>query len=378
MSSDARPRLLIVNTGSSSVKLTVRAGDRTLHALKVAPDDDIDLATFVAPYRPIDAVIHRVVHAGDVRRHTHITHDVQQAIENASSLAPLHNPMALRYIARSRVAFGSSMPQLAAVDTAFFAKMPAHAAHYALPPDIGAAPRYGFHGLAHAFMARRVAELDARAPHRIVTLQLGAGCSATAVRDGCALDTSMGFSPSEGLVMARRSGDVDPGLLIHLVRTRGYTADDLDRVVNARGGLLGLCGDDDMAKVVQRAEANDARAALALDLYCYRVRKVIGAFAGVLGGLDALVFGGGVGENAPEVRRRIVGQLGWLGVELDPARNAGRPTDEAITTSVSWVTAWVLAVDEAAEMTVIAGELLRESVRDSLHHGVEHAAWSPK
>jgi acetate kinase len=359
MTRDRPERFLLVNTGSSSVKLTVWGDGRVLQARKVGRDDPIDLAAFSAPYGAASAVVHRVVHAGEVQRHCVITPAIEAAIRAASPLAPLHNPIALQYIAAARRSFGAGVPQLAALDTAFFADLPEHAASYALPSEIGPVRRYGFHGLAHAFMARRCLELDRRGPRRLVTLQLGAGCSATAILDGRAVDTSMGFSPSEGLMMATRAGDVDPGLLIHLVRTRAFGADDLDRVVNARGGLLGVCGHDAIPDVVRLAAAGDRRAGLALELYCYRVRKVIGAYAAVLGGLDAVVLGGGVGENDVEVRRRTLTPLAWLGLDLDRVRNEARPADQTITGPDSRVAAWVVRLDEAAEMARIAGALLR-------------------
>lgn len=358
MTGPPQRRLLLINTGSSSVKLTVWGDGRASRAQRFSRDAAIDLADFVAPHGPIHAVVHRVVHAGDMQRHALITPDVEDAVRAASPLAPLHNPMALRYLAAARDAFGAAVPQLAALDTAFFADLPACAATYAIAPELGAVRRYGFHGLAHSFLSRRAVELDRAAPRRLVTLQLGAGCSATAIRDGHALDTSMGFSPSEGLVMASRSGDVDPGLLIYLVRAHGYSADDLDRVVNQRGGLLGLCGHGEMTEVLALAAGGDGRAALALDLYCYRARKIIGAYAAVLGGLDAIVFGGGVGENAAEVRDRILEPLGWLGLDLDRSRNAAHPVDQAITRADSRASAWVVQLDEAAEMARIATTLL--------------------
>ena len=351
-------RFLLVNTGSSSVKLTVWGDARALREQRFSRDAAVDLADFVAPHGPVHAVVHRVVHAGDMQRHALITPDVEDAVRAASPLAPLHNPMALRFIASARAAFGAGIPQLAALDTAFFSELPDCAATYAVAPEVGPARRYGFHGLAHSFMSRRALELDPARPRRLVTLQLGAGCSAAAIRDGRALDTSMGFSPSEGLMMASRSGDVDPGLLIYLVRTRGFSADDLDRVINAQGGLLGMCGHGDMQEVLRLASGGDDRAALALELYCYRVRKIIGAYAAVLGGLDAIVFGGGVGENAAEVRERILEHLGWLGLELDRALNAATPVDRAITGPSGRISAWVVRLDEAAEMARIAATLL--------------------
>jgi acetate kinase len=359
MTNADRKRLLLVNTGSSSVKLTVWGDGRALRSERFGRDAVVDLAEFGSSHGAVEAVTHRVVHAGDLQRHALITPAVEDAVRDASPLAPLHNPMALRYIAAARAAFGAGIPQIAALDTAFFSELPAHAAVYALAPEVGPVRRYGFHGLAHSFMSRRALELDPRKPRRLVTLQLGAGCSAAAILDGRALDTSMGFSPSEGLMMASRSGDVDPGLLVYLLRTRGYSADDLDRAINERGGLLGVCGHGDMREVLRLAASGDGRAALALELYCHRARKIIGAYAAVLGGLDAVVFGGGVGENATEVRERILAPLGWLGLELDGTRNAAGPADRAITAPSSPCAAWVVRLDEAAEMARFSAALLK-------------------
>ena len=163
------------------------------------------------------------------------------------------------------------------------------------------------------------------------------------------------------LMMATRSGDVDPGLLVHLLRTRGYSADELDRLINQRGGLLGVCGHSGMPEVLRLAAAGDERATLALELYCHRARKAIGAYAAVLGGLDAIAFGGGVGENAVEVRRRILEPLAWMGLDLDGTRNAASPVDQAITSKTSRASAWIVHVDEASEMAQVASALLRSA-----------------
>jgi acetate kinase len=352
------PSLLLINAGSSSVKLTLRQGGRTVESRRHSREEPVDLAA-LAPARAIDAVVHRVVHAGDVRKHGLLTPAVEDAIREATPLAPLHNPAALHYIDEARRAFGPNVHHVAALDTAFFADLPQRASIYALPPEAGPVRRYGFHGLAHAFMSRRCMELDFRRPRRLVTLQLGAGCSGAAVLDGHPIDTSMGFSPAEGLMMATRSGDLDPGLIIHWVRTRGYGADALARMIEARGGLLGVCGEAGMPDVLRRVAAGDQRAALALDLYCYRVCKLVGAYAAALGGIDAVVFAGGVGENAPEVRRRILEPLGWLGFELDGVRNAANDADDRITRADGDRAAWVVRLDEAAEMARIADALLR-------------------
>jgi acetate kinase len=364
---------LLINTGSSSVKVTAWSGEQAVRAHTFDLNDTVDLRGFAAGHGPLEAITHRVVHAGELRRHAPLTVDTEWCIRDAIPLAPLHNPLALRFIAAARAAFGKSVPQLAAVDTAFFATLPRAAATYALPAEVGPLRRYGFHGLAHSFMVRRAAELGVRRPRRLVTLQLGAGCSAAAVLDGAAADTSMGFSPLEGLMMATRAGDVDPGVLLYLLRARGYTGAELSTLLNERAGLVGVCGRADMADVVRAAGAGDAPAELALELYCRRIQKTIGAYAAVLGGIDAVIFGGGVGEHAPEVRRRVLEPLGWLGVELDGERNNDATGDERITTEASRVVAWVAHVDEAREMAGITADLMKE-----MYHGrIEHRPAAP-
>jgi acetate kinase len=367
----SRRRFLLVNTGSSSVKLTMWLNGVAVRSERLGRDDDVDLAAFVAPYGSIDAVVHRVVHAGDVQRHVVLTPALEHAIHDATPLAPLHNPQALRFIARARSVFGPEVPQLAAVDTAFFIDLPAESARYALSPEAGNFRRYGFHGLAHSYMNRRCFALDHVGPRRIISLQLGAGCSAAAAFDGVAIESSMGFSPSEGLMMATRAGDVDPGLLIHLVR-RGASADDLDRLINREGGLVGVCGDDDMRTVLARADAGDPRASLALAMYCHRIRKIVGAFSVALGGVEAIVFGGGVGENSPEIRSRVIDPLRWLGIDLDHAHNRRINEHDAIITSGDTrASVWVVHVDEAAEMARIGEALLSEA-------SVDHLSWAAR
>ncbi len=358
---------LLVNTGSSSVKLTLFHQGRARRHQSSPPDASLDLRAF-AGEEPLRAVAHRFVHGGELRRHCIVDRRSEERLRAASVLAPLHNPPALRGLAAARRAF-PGVPQLAILDTAFFAELPAVAQSYAIAPELGIR-RYGFHGLAHASMARQCAGLERR-PRRLVTLQLGAGCSAAALHDGRPIDTSMGFSPAEGLVMATRAGDVDPGALVHLVRERGYSAAQLDELVNERSGLLGLCGQSSMSAVVEAAERGDARAALALDLYGYRIQKTIGAYAAALGGLDAIAFGGGVGESVAAVHAAVLKPLRWLGLELrEPAAPDERrpPRGDAevrtLTSDTSPVAAYVVHVDEAAEMAHAAEVLLTGLARD--------------
>jgi acetate kinase len=248
--------------------------------------------------------------------------------------------------------FGVETAQVAVFDTAFYATLPKVAATYALPRALAAKhgiKRYGFHGIAHQAMWRRWVELRPRARQGgcAISLQLGAGCSITAIRDGRAADTSMGFSPLEGLVMATRPGDVDPGALTFLARAEGLSLDRLERLLNEEAGLLGMSGTSGDMRTLLEADDEDAR--LAVDVYCYRTRKYIGAYLAALGGAEAILFGGGVGEHAPLVRAKILAGLGWLGIVLDPdANRAAVGTEMCISHRSSKVELWVIPVDEAA------------------------------
>jgi acetate kinase len=275
---------------------------------------------------------------------------VTAEIERLGALAPLHNPVALRWIAACEDVLGRSVPQVAAFDTAFHAGMPQVASTYALPRtlcDTHGLRRYGFHGLAHEAMWRRWRALRPALKDggRAISLQLGGGCSITAVRRGQAIDTSMGFTPLEGLVMSTRAGDVDSGLLTFLQRAEALTPNALERLVTHDSGLLGLAGDGDMRALLAR---NDAEARLAVDIYCYRASKYIGAYLAVLGGVDAILFGGGVGEHAVPIRTKILRDLEWLGIALDEAANRNAVGVEArISRGDCPVEVWVIAVDEA-------------------------------
>ncbi|MEZ5115865.1 MAG: acetate kinase [Candidatus Nanopelagicales bacterium] len=283
-------------------------------------------------YEPV-AVGHRVVHGGDrFAAPALITPEVVAAIEACVPLAPLHNPANLLGI-RAVLADRPGLPQVAVFDTAFHQSLAPAAYTYAV--DRGTAEqhrirRYGFHGTSHAYVSRAAAEY-LRDEHgvpvessRIVTLHLGNGASACAVLGGSSVDTSMGLTPLEGLVMGTRSGDLDPAVIPYLVRSAGLDVESVDALLNKRSGLLGLCGNNDMRTVLDRVAAGDAAATLALDVYVHRIRHYVGAYLAVLGGLDALVFTGGVGENAAPVRERVC--AGWddLGIGIDPQANAGR------------------------------------------------------
>jgi acetate kinase len=336
-------RVLVVNAGSSTLKLRLLgADDRTEAAHDVDPwtgDADASvLEPFAAALEQADAVGHRVVHGGpELHQATELDEEVVARIEALTPLAPLHQPRALAAIA----AVGSALPDRPAVacfDTAFHASLPPAAATYALPGDWIARwslRRYGFHGLSHAYAARRAPEIvgwDGPEPARMVTCHLGAGASLCAVRGGRSVDTTMGFTPLEGLVMATRSGSVDPGLVLWLLTEGGLAAEELTEALERSSGLAGLSGTSgDMRHIRERVDAGDAAARRALDVYVHRLRREIGAMIASLGGLDLLVFTGGVGEHAPAVRAAAAEGLGYLGVELDAGTNSATTADGEIT-----------------------------------------------
>jgi acetate kinase len=314
-------RVLVVNAGSSSLKLRLVGGDDEVLARQdLGPEDAPGDALRELGARA-DAVGHRVVHGGPrLTAPARIDERVLAELHGAARLAPLHAPPALAAIAAAARAL-PRLPAVACLDTAFHATLPPAAATYALPAAWRAAHglrRVGFHGLSHAWVARTV-----RAP-RVVSCHLGAGASLCAIRDGRSVDTTMGFTPLEGLVMATRSGSVDPGLVLWLLGEGGLGRDEVEEGLERRSGLLGLAGEADMRALLDRA---DEAAALALDVYVHRLRAGIAAMAAALGGLDALVFTGGVGERAAAVRARAAEGLGFLGVAIDAGANARAEPD---------------------------------------------------
>lgn len=302
----------------------------------------------------IDAIGHRIVHGGARDEPTRLDADVVAELRAAGSLAPLHNDRALATVNALQDEIGATVPAVAVFDTAFHRDLPLHAAEYALPADVAARHRirrHGFHGLAHRSMCERWSSLSGTelSHSRIVTFQLGNGCSAAAVQDGRVIDTSMGFTPLEGLMMGTRCGDLDPSVPAYLARAAHLDADEVERVLNEQSGLLGIAGTSDMQVLLENLAGGDGRAELALAMFCHRARKYLGAYLTVLGGADAVVFGGGIGEHAPEVRRRICEGTGWLGLELDPAANRDAiGGDRRISTEHSPSGIWVIAVDEAS------------------------------
>jgi acetate kinase len=304
----------------------------------------------------IGAVGHRVVHGGErFSRSALIDDEVLRGIEATIELAPLHNPHNLSGIRAARAALGPAVPQVAAFDTAFHHSLPEAAYLYALPYQYYRrfkVRRYGFHGTSHRYVAHRWRQLTGRPQEdtRIVTLHLGNGCSACAIRGGESVDTSMGFTPLEGLVMGTRSGDLDPAILDYLAAKEGLSLSQVEAILNKQSGLLGVSGlTGDMRELLDEARENgDRRARLAIDLFCYRVRKYVGAYLAALDGADAIVFAGGIGENAASVRAAICGGLRWMGAELDPERN-GATVDGAegrIDTGGGRLQLWVIPTDE--------------------------------
>ena len=307
----------------------------------------------------IDAVGHRVVHGGEkLTRAVRIDEEVIRAIEEMSALAPLHNPPNLMGI-RACMERMPRTPQVAVFDTAFHSTMPPYAFMYALPYELYSElgiRRYGFHGSSHKYVSARAEAMLRQMGHegdtRVVTCHLGNGCSATAVVNGRAVDTSMGMTPAEGLVMGTRGGDIDPAILPFLIKKYGWSADELETLINKKGGLLGLSGaSNDMRDVEERAAAGDSRSRLALEVFCYRVRKYIGAYAAAMGGLDAVVFTGGIGENSPTVREMACQGLEALGVVLDPALNeASGRGERCVSRGDSRVRVLVIPTNEELEI----------------------------
>ncbi|HEY9421968.1 MAG TPA: acetate kinase, partial [Thermoanaerobaculia bacterium] len=277
----------------------------------------------------INAVGHRVVHGGEkLNRSVLIDDAVIQQIEDCIDLAPLHNPANLRGITAARELLGAAVPQVAVFDTSFHTTMPPESFLYALPYQLYVrhkVRRYGFHGTSHRYVSYRYRQLAGRQYEdvRIVTLHLGNGCSACAIRGGDSLETSMGLTPAEGLVMGTRSGDLDPSILEFLHHKEGMSFDELDTLLNKRSGLLGISGlTNDMRELLAEEKENqDRRARLAIDIFCLRIKKYIGAYLARMNGADAIVFTGGIGENSPEIRRRICADLDFLGILIDPERN---------------------------------------------------------
>jgi acetate kinase len=298
----------------------------------------------------IVAVGHRVVQGGrQFAGPALVDDDVVATIERLSPLAPLHNPANLRGIQVGRMLL-PDVPHVVVFDTAFFQGLPEDAATYALDREVAekySVRRYGAHGTSHQYVAAKVSEMLGRDDLRQIVLHLGNGASASAVVGGRAVDTSMGLTPLEGLVMGTRTGDIDPATVFHLARNAGMSIDEIDDLFNKRSGLKGLTGENDLRQVHRLIEEGDATAKLGLDVYTHRLRKYVGAYAAVMGGLDALAFTAGVGENDDVVRAGAVAGLGFLGIDLDPEKNAERSKEpRIISADGSRVTVLVVPTNE--------------------------------
>lgn len=350
--------ILVLNPGSSTLKYrllepatgtVVASGlmDRTSGESQTLA---VERVVASCQQMPLRAVGCRVVHGGDrFAEPTLVTDEVLASLRELSRLAPLHNPAAVAALEAVRRLLPGT-PLVAVFDTAFHRTIPEVAALYALPLELSrsrALQRYGFHGSSHQYVASRLAGHLSKGSSRLVTCHLGNGASITAIREGKSVDTSMGLTPLEGLVMGTRSGDVDPGLVLHLLRQERMSVEQVDHLLNHESGLLGVGGHADLRALQSAAAQGDARANLALEMFAYRVRKYLGAYAAVLEGLDALAFTGGIGEHSSDMRARICKPLGWLGVHLDLAANAQLgPGDCRISTPDSPVQVWVIPTDE--------------------------------
>ncbi len=304
----------------------------------------------------INAVGHRVVHGGErFTQSVKVTEEVLREIEDCIDLAPLHNPANIKGIMASRELFGAGVPQVAVFDTAFHQTLPEHAYIYAVPYQFyrrHRVRRYGFHGTSHRYIAYRYRQIRKipREEVNIITLHLGNGCSATAIKGGNSIDTSMGMTPLEGLVMGTRSGDIDPSIFEYLATKEGMTMGEMESLLNKQSGLLGISGlTHDMRELLDEAHENkDRRAILAIEIFCYRVKKYIGAYLAAMGGTDAIVFTGGIGENSAAVRARICSGLEWMGLKIDPAQNGSQIEGGGglISTGDSRLAAYVIPTDE--------------------------------
>jgi acetate kinase len=335
-------RILVVNAGSSTLKLAVLDdGDLVVGSSTIDPwagaDDTASIKDFLEQNEPVDAVGHRIVHGGArFGEPARLTPEVQAALEELTDLAPLHQPRALAGITAVNSAL-PGVPMVGCFDTAFHRSMPAAATIYALPSswqERFGLRRFGFHGLSHAYAARRAAQLVRGAVDdlRIVTCHLGAGASLCAVSGGVSVDTTMGFTPLEGVVMATRSGSVDPGLLLWLLQARGIGVDELAQTLEHASGLAGMTSTSgDMREVQAAADAGQLAALLAIDVYVHRLRAAIASMAAAMSGIDVLAFTGGIGEHHPRLRDAAAAGLGFLGVGLDSQANAATTADAEIT-----------------------------------------------
>lgn len=347
-------RVLTVNTGSSSAKLRVLdPTDDTVAAVDTAPAEVEERAAQLLRDVPVDAVGHRIVHGGPrYAAPARVDEALLADLRALSPLAPLHQPVALAVLEAVRRA-RPDLPAVACFDTAFHDDLPVEARTYALPRawrERHGLRRYGFHGLSYAWASRRTRELLGRDDLRLVVAHLGSGASLAAIRGTRPVDTTMGFTPLDGIVMATRAGAVDPGLLLWLVAHGGLGAAEVRDGLDSDSGLLGLAGSKDMREVLEREASGDPDSCLAMQVYLHRLAAGVASMTASLGGLDALVFTGGVGEHAPEVRRRAVDRLGFLGLVLDPVRNADAVGDADLSADGAVARTLVLTAREDVEI----------------------------
>jgi acetate kinase len=316
----------------------------------------------------LDAIAHRIVHGGDhVSEPVIADGGVIKALDDASRFAPLHNPPAIATLRAVREKF-PKVPSIVVTDTAFHRTLPPMARTYAIPRALAARHgihRFGFHGIGHSWMLDRYAEIVGRptATLNLITLQLGAGCSAAAIREGKSIDTSMGLTPLEGLMMATRSGDLDPAIFSFLAASEGLSPNAVERILNRESGLIGVSGlSNDMRELETAARGGNADAALAIAMFCYRVRKYIGAYAAVLGRVDAIICAGGIGEHSASVRAQICSGLDVLGITIDHAHNEAADGREAcISADGSHIALWVIPLDEELQIARACARLLSPS-----------------
>ena len=360
-------RVLVANAGSSSIKLALVEGGRALERvdLPVSGHDDVGepVERVLNDWAPVDAMAHRIVHGGtELAGSSRIDPAVLSQLQAAAEFAPLHARHALRAVQRL-LGLHPDLPQVACLDSAFHAGLPAAAAVYALPRDWRdrwGIRRLGFHGFSHAYAARRASEVLGVPLQelRTVTCHLGAGASLAAVNAGRSVDTTMGFTPNEGLVMATRSGSVDPGALLWLVGRAGLGPAEVEHALEHESGLVGMAGTGDMREVLDRAAAGEGSAVTALDVYLHRLRGAIASMAAAMGGLDAVVFTGGVGERSPEIRRGACDGLEFLGVGLDPSKDGAGREDADLTAAEARVSVLRIAAREDLELAREARRVL--------------------
>ena len=347
-------RLVFHRTGQQEIREELKLEKHADAVVRLLDDLQSGPSAALGSLEELEAVGHRVVHGGE--RYTsavRITPEVKRTIDELAELAPLHNPASLDGITAVEQVL-PNVPQVAAFDTAFHATLSEAARTYSVPQKWTREwrmRRYGFHGLSHSYCAGRAAEMIGRRDLRLIIAHLGNGASVSAVRDGKCVDTSMGFTPLEGLVMGTRSGTVDPGMLIYILRHKGLDANALDQTLNYESGLLGLSGiSSDMRQILSELPHNP-NAQLAVDVYVHRIRQTIGAMAATLDGVDALVFTAGVGERAVEIRKRVCENLNYLGLELDRRANETCKPDADIATRAS--TARILVIATREDLTIM-------------------------